>query len=216
MRFDWWTLALQFVNVVVLIWILSRFLFRPVANIIAARQSTIEQSLADIAAKQAQVEAERATAERTRAGFEQERADLLAQAGVAAGREREAVLRAADTEARNRLGGADAMLSRLREESESRSVEQTIALASEIPAKLTGRLDSAAVRRAFADGLIERIEALPASRRALLASDPSLSIVTSSPLPPAELAALIERLSKTLGAAVHARAVPDPTLIGDR
>ena len=89
MRFDWWTLALQFVNVVVLIWLLSRFLFRPVADIIAARQAAITRSLDDVATKQAQVDAERAAIEQTRAGFHDERGKLLAEAGAAAARERE-------------------------------------------------------------------------------------------------------------------------------
>lgn len=35
MRIDWSTLALQTINVVVLVWLLSRFLFRPVSDIIA-------------------------------------------------------------------------------------------------------------------------------------------------------------------------------------
>lgn len=39
MRIDWSTLALQTVNVVVLVWLLSRFLFRPVSDIIAKRQA---------------------------------------------------------------------------------------------------------------------------------------------------------------------------------
>jgi F-type H+-transporting ATPase subunit b len=30
MRIDWWTLALQTANVLILIWLLGRFLFRPV------------------------------------------------------------------------------------------------------------------------------------------------------------------------------------------
>ena len=38
MRIDWWTLGFQTVNVLVLVWLLSRFLFKPVAQIIADRQ----------------------------------------------------------------------------------------------------------------------------------------------------------------------------------
>ena len=38
MRIDWWTLGLQTFNVLVLVLILSRFLFRPVAAIIEERR----------------------------------------------------------------------------------------------------------------------------------------------------------------------------------
>ena len=39
MHIDWSTLALQTINVLILVWILARFLFRPVREIIAKRQA---------------------------------------------------------------------------------------------------------------------------------------------------------------------------------
>ncbi|MFW2410409.1 hypothetical protein ACN4GS_22105, partial [Burkholderia pseudomallei] len=47
MRIDWSTLALQTVNVVVLVWLLSRFLFRPVSDIIAKRQAAARKLIDD-------------------------------------------------------------------------------------------------------------------------------------------------------------------------
>ena len=38
MQIDWWTLGLQTVNALVLIWLLAHFLFRPVVDAITARQ----------------------------------------------------------------------------------------------------------------------------------------------------------------------------------
>ena len=42
MHFDPWTLALQTINVLVLVWLLAHFLFRPVAGIIAARRAAAD------------------------------------------------------------------------------------------------------------------------------------------------------------------------------
>ena len=39
MRIDLWTLGLQAINALVLIWLLARFLFRPIAAIIAERKA---------------------------------------------------------------------------------------------------------------------------------------------------------------------------------
>ena len=50
MHIDWWTLALQTVNVLVLIWLLARFFFRPVVDIVAKRQEEANKLLADAAA----------------------------------------------------------------------------------------------------------------------------------------------------------------------
>ena len=44
MHIDRWTLALQTVNVLVLIWLLHRFFFRPVADIVAKRQAETRQA----------------------------------------------------------------------------------------------------------------------------------------------------------------------------
>ena len=47
MHIDWWTLAFQTVNVLVLIWILARFFFRPVVDIVAKRQEEANKVLAE-------------------------------------------------------------------------------------------------------------------------------------------------------------------------
>ncbi len=46
MQLDWTTLLLQIVNFLILVWILKRFLYQPVLDIIHRRQQGIEQTLA--------------------------------------------------------------------------------------------------------------------------------------------------------------------------
>ena len=55
MHIDWWTLALQAANVLILIWILARFFFRPIADIVTQRQQETKKLFdeADAARKQA-------------------------------------------------------------------------------------------------------------------------------------------------------------------
>src|SRR6516162_2859657 len=59
MQIDWWTLGLQAVNALVLIWLLARFLYRPVVDAIAARQQAAGKLLADAQAAKAAAESER-------------------------------------------------------------------------------------------------------------------------------------------------------------
>ena len=47
MRIDWWTLGLQTVNVLILVAILARFLFRPVIAIMEERQAAAAKALGD-------------------------------------------------------------------------------------------------------------------------------------------------------------------------
>ena len=53
MRIDWWTLALQTFNVLVLVLILGRFLFRPVVAIIEERRAGRPSALACFAPDEA-------------------------------------------------------------------------------------------------------------------------------------------------------------------
>ena len=61
MSIDWWTLGFQTVNVIVLVWLLQRFFWRPVAAMIEQRRSVTAKALA--AAKDAQEKAATAMAE---------------------------------------------------------------------------------------------------------------------------------------------------------
>src|SRR6516225_7501503 len=62
MQIDWWTLGLQAVNALVLVWLLAHFLFRPVVDAIGARQKAAGQVLADAPAAQAEADKLRAAA----------------------------------------------------------------------------------------------------------------------------------------------------------
>src|SRR5476651_2521037 len=92
MTIDWWTLGIQTVNVVILVWLLGRFFWRPVAFMIEQRRATAERILADAEAKRIEATAALAEIERTRAGFAQEREAILAAAHEVAERARVARL----------------------------------------------------------------------------------------------------------------------------
>ena len=48
MTFDWWTLGLQTVNIVILVWLLQRFFWAPIAGMIAERRAASQQPLYQI------------------------------------------------------------------------------------------------------------------------------------------------------------------------
>jgi len=53
MELSWPTFALEIVNFLVLVWLLKRFLYKPVLDAIARRKAAIDKTLADAAAKEA-------------------------------------------------------------------------------------------------------------------------------------------------------------------
>ncbi len=196
MSIDLGTLALQAVNVFILIWLLQRFFWRPVASIIEQRRVAAQAMLDDAAKKQAQAEAEKARAEQVRAGFAQERAAILAAAQAEAAK----LHAAAETEAASAAKALEAATrARLGTEAEAERAAlraQAVALGVRIAERLVARLDTPALRAAFLDGTVRELATLPAELRQSMRA---LSVTTPAPLPPEEQVACAARLRTALG-----------------
>jgi len=184
MRIEWWTLALQTVNVLILIWLLARFLFRPVADIVARRQEAANKLLANAAAAQRQAEAARADLERARANIVAGREKVIAEAHSAAESERLALLARTNEEITNLRAQADAAISRDRIAMEKTLIERTRELSVEIARRLLERVSPMVAAEAFLAGLCHQVRALPPRERmAFLPTETdSIDIVTASPL----------------------------------
>jgi F-type H+-transporting ATPase subunit b len=213
MTIDWWTLGLQAVNVAILIWILARFFWRPVAAMIEARRDAAGRILAEAEAKRGEAEAEVAEAVKARAGFAAEREAILAAARTAA--EQESATRRADADRRagEIEAAARAAMAAERQAAERAFAERAARLALEIAGRLAGRLDASAVRAAFLDGLVAAIRALPDDKRNDAASDGTLQIVSAAPLSPDEQAAARRRVAEALGRAAEVAFAVDPALV---
>src|ERR1700712_406439 len=84
MKIDWWTLGIQTVNVLILVWLLQRFFWRPVAAMIQQRRDVTQRSLTEAEATRIKAAAALAEIEQTRAGFARERETILSAAHDAA------------------------------------------------------------------------------------------------------------------------------------
>lgn len=89
MPIDWFTVAAQILNFLVLIWILKRFLYQPVLRVIGERQASVQKSLSDAAALREQATAELANLESERDTLRQERDAALREARSEANAERQ-------------------------------------------------------------------------------------------------------------------------------
>lgn len=80
MLIDWFTVGAQVLNFVILVWLLKRFLYKPILNAIDARETLIAGKLADADAKEASALSQRDTFQQKTEAFDKQRAALLAQA----------------------------------------------------------------------------------------------------------------------------------------
>ncbi|AOY95015.1 hypothetical protein BKK79_24620 [Cupriavidus sp. USMAA2-4] len=214
MRIDWWTLGLQAVNALVLVWILSRFLFRPVARIIAARQQACDDALAQARTARDEAGREREAAAAARAQAEAEHASAAAGAAAEAARLRDALAQSARAEVQAERAAAEADIAAARRAAVQRGGEDAARLALDIAARLFARLPREARIGAFIDGLAAAVAALPAPARAgLLQADAGLVLAAPCALAADELARCAQALGAALGAAPVLATRVDPGLV---
>ncbi len=92
MLIDWFTVGAQALNFIVLVWLLKRFLYKPILNAIDAREKRIATELADADAKKAEAQRERDEFQHKNEAFDQQRAALLSKATEEAKAERQRLL----------------------------------------------------------------------------------------------------------------------------
>src|ERR1039457_7200635 len=116
MLIDWFTVLAQVVNFLILVWLLKRFLYRPILDAIDAREKRIAKELADAEAKKERDEFQHKNEE-----FEQQRAALLSKATDEAKADRQRLL----DEARK---AADALSAKRQDalRSDAQNLNQTI------------------------------------------------------------------------------------------
>ncbi len=214
MHIDWWTLALQTINVLILIWILSRFLFTPVANIVKTRQAAAQKLLDDARAAKAAAVAERDKAAAEAARLAGSRGEALNAAATEAEAEKSAILAAARGEAEKLRTAAKADIERARQGEAAAVADRASRLAVDIAAKLLDRLPDEARVEGFLDGLADGLAALPeATRAGVGANGAPLRLKAARSLTEAEKKACRTRLGKALGRPIEIQVEADPNLI---
>ena len=92
MLIDWFTIFAQVINFLILVWLLKRFLYKPILNAIDEREKRIAKELADADAKKAEAKAERDEFQHKNEEFDKQRASLLDKATAEAKTERKRLL----------------------------------------------------------------------------------------------------------------------------
>jgi len=92
MLIDWFTVGAQVVNFLILVWLLKRFLYKPILNTIDSREKRIAAELADAYTKKIEAQKEFDEFQYKNEEFDKQRAALLSQATDEAKAERQRLL----------------------------------------------------------------------------------------------------------------------------
>lgn len=210
MNFHWTTFAFQLVNVVVLLAILQRFLFRPLADVIARRQAQTAAAVQAAGEAKAQAEVAARLAQAEAQAMRDAREQLLAQAQVEAETQRTELLTQARAEAARVVAEGRALAGQEAADRERHSWEHARTLAVGIATRALVAQPASA--EGYARRLAEALQSLPGAERQALLAGGHLRLVAPRPLADAEWQAARQALAPWLGEALPAPAM-DPTLI---
>ncbi|MXQ09014.1 ATPase [Alphaproteobacteria bacterium GH1-50] len=214
MTLDWWGLGLQAINVLILVWLLSRVFWRPIAGAITRRQDAAQAMLEEGKTAQAKADAALAEVAETRAGIAAEREAILADAKATADKVAKAALKDAQTKADAMIAAARTAIDRDRNTARKENATRAAELSVEIAARLLGRFNTPAVQATFLSQLVEAIAGMSASdRTALIASADDIEIITATNPEDEERAKIEQAVKDALDGTPSVRLVTDPDLI---
>ena len=202
MLIDWFTVLAQVVNFLILVWLLKRFLYKPVLDAIDAREQRIARELASATAKQAEAGQERDAFRQRNEAFDQQRAELLDKARDEAKTERRRLLdeakAAADALQAQRQQMLDNDARELNQAISQRTRQEVFAIAR----KALGDLADTSLEERLGDVFAQRLRALDettgAGLAAALGSADGPAIVRSAfDLPAPQRAAIQQALEET-------------------
>lgn len=219
MLIDWFTVCAQALNFLILVWLMKRFLYRPILDAIDAREKRVADAVADADAKDAEAQKERNTFHEKNEKFDQERAALLAKAMAEAGAERQRLL----DEARD---AATALAARRREalRKEDQDLRQSIARRTQqevfaVARKALADLATASLEERLGEVFTRRLREVDGDAKerlaAALKSSANPAVVRSAfDLPEEQHAAIQHAMNETFSAAIPLRFETAPDLIG--
>lgn len=218
MQLDWTTFFLEILNFLILVWLLSRFFYRPVMNIIARRRKEIKQHMDE--ALQARTEAEtlKQKYETRVLEWEKEKSVARAELHEAIAKERGQLMQQLHEELNDKRHKEDVVNQRMRETERQKIERLALEQGASFSARLLTRLASHELESAIADLFMEDLTVLPPEQQQILKSSHSgskaaINIYSAYPLTESCRARVEKSLSRLLGEVAQFQYRQDPCVI---
>ena len=218
MLIDWFTVVAQALNFLILVWLMKRFLYKPILHAIDEREKQIATELANADKKKAEAQKESDEFKHKNEELDQQRAALLSKATDEAQAERQRLF----DEARK---AADAMSAQRQDtlRNEEHNLHQAISRRTEqevfaIARKALTDLATTSLEERLSEVFTRRLREMDGKAKASLAetlktaSDPAL-VRSAFDLPAEQRAAIQNALNETFSAEIHVRFETAPDLI---
>jgi F-type H+-transporting ATPase subunit b len=218
MLIDWFTVGAQALNFIILVWLLKRFLYKPILNAVDAREKRIAAELADADAKKAEAQKERDDYQHKNEEFDHQRATLLSKATDEVKAERQRLLddarKAADALSAKRQEALRSDAQNLNQAIRRRTQQEVFAIAR----KALTDLATASLEERVSEAFIRRLRTIDGRAKEGIAaalktaSEPAV-MRSAFDLPEVQRAAIQKALNETFSAEVPVRFETAPNLI---
>ena len=215
---DWFTIVAQALNFLILVWLMKRFLYKPILHAIDEREKRIATELANADAKKAEAQKEHEEFQHKNEEFDKQRAELLTKAKDEAQAERQRLLdearKAADTLSAKRQETLRNDAHNLNQAITRRAGEEVFAIAR----KALRDLATTSLEERLGEVFTRRLREMDGKAKAELgealkaATEPGL-VRSTFELPPEQRAAIQNALNETFSAEVRVRFETAPDLV---
>ncbi len=218
MLIDWFTIVAQALNFLILMWLMKRFLYKPILHAIDAREKRIAKELADADTKQTEAEKEREGFQKRNEEFDHQRDELLSRAQDEVKTERQRLLdearRATDALRAKRQDALKREQQSLIEEITRRTREEVFAIARKTLTDLAGTSLEEGMSEVFTRRLRElNNEAKESLAQALKTSSDPVIVRSAFELPSEQRSAIQHALNATFSAEIQVRFETAPNVI---
>lgn len=218
MLIDWFTVGAQALNFLILVWLMKRFLYKPILNAIDAREKRIATELADADAKRAEAQKERDEFQHKNQEFDRQRAALVSKATAEAQAERQRVLDEARKEADAVRAKREDALRKEQQNLGQEIIRWTQKEVFAITRKALADLATASLEERMSAVFVQRLRALTGAAKeklaiALGASTRPVPVRSAFELPHEEQAAIQKALNETFSADIPIQFETVPELV---
>jgi F-type H+-transporting ATPase subunit b len=216
---DWFTIVAQALNFLILVWLMKRFLYKPVLNAIDEREKRVAAELADAGKKKAEAQKEHDEFQRKNTEFDEQRAALLKKATDEARTERQRLLdearAAADTLSAKRRETLRSQEQELRQAIGRRTQQEVFAVTRKALADLATTCLEERIGEVFTRRLREMDSKAKESLGEALKTASGPAVVRSAfDLPAGQRAAIQNALNETFSAEIRIQFETAPDLVG--
>jgi F-type H+-transporting ATPase subunit b len=174
---DWFTVCAQAINFLILVWLLKRYLYKPVLAAIDAREKQIAAKIKDAATQETKAQAAGEELRKRNEAFDHEREALMRKATEEGAAERQRLIDSARQDAQLLRDKLTQLLSAERAELGRQLLLRTQAEVFALTRKALSELAGASVDDRMIEVLIDRLRELPEQQKLALAGPP---LVTGS------------------------------------